>query len=80
MSYCINTHMRPIRLVEQRTVQHMCSVRDNLSRKSNGENMIRMILLALGFFILFQMATRPQEEKEEKTPTMFPLTAPKLDP
>ena len=67
--------MRPIRLVEQRTVQHLTAVQDSLSRKSNGENMIRMILLALFFFILFQMATRPQEEKRD-SPLSFPLTAP----
>ena len=51
---------RPL-LVEKRTVQHMCSVRDGLQRKSNGENMIRIVLLSVIFFIMFQMFSKSHE-------------------
>lgn len=48
--------MRP--LVEQRTIKHMCSVRDNINKQTNGENIVRIVLLAVAFFILVQISTR----------------------
>jgi hypothetical protein len=54
-------------LVEKRTVLHMCTMRDDMVRKSNGENMVRLVLLALAFFTVLQFATREKEkEKDEK--------------
>ena len=52
-------------LVEQRTVRHMCLVRDSSNKKTNGENMVRIVLLAVAFFILLQISTT--EEVEEST-------------
>ena len=52
-------------LVEQRTVRHMCSVRDNSNKKTNGENIVRVVLLAVAFFILLQISTK--EEVAEST-------------
>lgn len=52
-------------LVEQRTVRHMCLVRDNSNKKTNGENIVRIVLIAVAFFILLQISTR--EEVEEST-------------
>ena len=52
-------------LVEQRTVRHMCLVRDNSNKKTNGENIVRIVLLAVAFFILLQISTK--EEVEEST-------------
>lgn len=52
-------------LVEQRTVRHMCLVRDNSNKKTNGENIVRIVLLAVAFFVLLQISTK--EEVEEST-------------
>lgn len=52
-------------LVEQRTVRHMCLVRDNSNKKTNGENIVRIVLIAVAFFILLQISTK--EEVEEST-------------
>ena len=52
-------------LVEQRTVRHMCLVRDNSNKKTNGENIVRIVLLAIAFFVLLQISTK--EEVEEST-------------
>uniref|UniRef100_A0A6C0J030 Uncharacterized protein n=1 Tax=viral metagenome TaxID=1070528 RepID=A0A6C0J030_9ZZZZ len=52
-------------LVEQRTVRHMCLVRNNSNKKTNGENIVRIVLLAVAFFILLQISTK--EEVEEST-------------
>ena len=54
-----------IPLVEQRTIRHMCSVRDSSNRRTNGENIVRIVLLAVAFFILLQISTK--EEVEEST-------------
>lgn len=53
-------------LVEQRTVRHMCMVRDNSNKKSNGENIVRIVLLAVAFFVLLQISTRETEETKPK--------------
>lgn len=53
-------------LVEQRTVRHMCSVRDNSNKKTNGENIVRIVLLAIAFFILLQISTEEVEESTKK--------------
>lgn len=52
-------------LVEQRTVRHMCLARDNSNKKSNGENIVRIVLLAVAFFVLLQISTK--EVVEEST-------------
>jgi hypothetical protein len=52
-------------LVEQRTVRHMCLVRDSSNKKTNGENIVRIVLLAVAFFILLQISTK--EEIKEST-------------
>tara|TARA_Y100000389_G_C17366766_1_gene466738 strand:- start:106 stop:312 length:207 start_codon:yes stop_codon:yes gene_type:complete len=52
-------------LVEQRTLRHMCLVRDNSNKKANGENIVRIVLLAVAFFVLVQISTK--EEVEEST-------------
>jgi len=43
----------------------MCLVRDNSNKKTNGENIVRIVLIAVAFFILLQISTR--EEVEEST-------------
>ena len=53
-------------LVQQRTVRHMYTVRDQMSRKTNGENMVRVVLLALCFFVLLQLCTGAREKDEVK--------------
>lgn len=53
-------------LVELRTMRHLCIVRDNSNKKANGENMIRIVLLAVAFFVLLQFSTREVEEPTKK--------------
>lgn len=53
-------------LVEQRTVRHMCLVRDNSNKKTNGENIVRIVLLAVAFFILLQISTKEEVEETKK--------------
>tara|TARA_B100001741_G_C16406115_1_gene529309 strand:+ start:81 stop:329 length:249 start_codon:yes stop_codon:yes gene_type:complete len=70
---------RPL-LVERRTFHHMCNVRDSMQKKSNGENMIRIVLLCIVFFILLQMfhqnATETtKEEDEDKLSKHWPLSS-----
>lgn len=50
-------------LVEQRTVRHMCLIRDNSNKKTNGENIVRIVLLAVAFFILLQISTKDEVEQ-----------------
>lgn len=45
--------MRP--LVEDRTIRHVWAVQNTVKRKNNGENMIRLILLCVVFFVLVQL-------------------------
>ncbi len=52
-------------LVEQRTVRHMCLVRDNSNKKTNGENIVRIVLLAVAFFVLLQISTREVQEPKK---------------
>lgn len=52
-------------LVEQQTIRKMCSLRDNMTRKNNGENVVRVILLALAFFVVMQISTREPETKSK---------------
>lgn len=52
-------------LVEERTVRHMCLARDNSNKKINGENIVRIVLLAVAFFVLLQISTN-EEVKQEK--------------
>ena len=44
----------------------MCSVRDNSNKKTNGENIVRIVLLAIAFFILLQISTEEVEESTKK--------------
>jgi hypothetical protein len=50
-------------LVQQRTVNHLCLITNNANKKINGENIIRIVLLSVAFFILFQISTKEQEQK-----------------
>ena len=43
----------------------MCLVRDNSNKKTNGENIVRIVLLAVAFFVLLQLSTN--EVVEEST-------------
>ena len=54
-------------LVEQRTVRHMCLVRDSSNKKTNGENIVRIVLLAVAFFVVLQISTRQEEEEASNT-------------
>ena len=56
-------------LVEQRTIRQMCSVRDNINKKTNGENLVRIVLLAVAFFIIIQISTKEPEEKSNQHST-----------
>ncbi len=47
-----------VRLVEQSTLRRMGSVSESMSKKANGENLVRVILLALVFFVIVQIACR----------------------
>jgi hypothetical protein len=44
----------------------MYTVRDQMSRKTNGENMVRVVLLALCFFVLLQLCTGERVKEEIK--------------
>ena len=48
--------MKPAILVEPRTLKRMNSVSENMSKKTNGENIVRIILIALGpeYYSMFQ--------------------------
>ena len=50
-------------LVEQRTVRHMCLIRDNSNKKTNGENIVRIVLLSVAFFVLLHISTKEQTEE-----------------
>lgn len=43
----------------------MCLIRDNSNKKTNGENIVRIVLLAVAFFVLVQISTK--EGVEEST-------------
>jgi hypothetical protein len=64
--------MRPAILVEQRTLKRMNSVSENITKKSNGENIVRIILIALAFFVVIQISTRePEQSKRVKLNNVF---------
>lgn len=41
----------------------MCLIRDNSNKKTNGENIVRIVLLAVAFFILLQISTKDEVEQ-----------------
>tara|TARA_X000000368_G_C22930674_1_gene667471 strand:+ start:727 stop:882 length:156 start_codon:yes stop_codon:yes gene_type:complete len=50
----------------------MNSVSENMSKKTNGENIVRIILIALAFFVVIQISTRaPEEPKKVKIENAF---------
>lgn len=64
--------MKPAILVEPRTLKRMNSVSENMSKKTNGENIVRIILIALAFFVVIQISTRaPEEPKKAKVENAF---------
>ena len=51
-------------LVEQRTIRQMYLVRDTANKKTNGENIVRIVLLAVAFFVVLQISTKNTEENK----------------
>jgi hypothetical protein len=45
----------------------MCLVRDSSNKKTNGENIVRIVLLAVAFFVVLQISTRQEEEEASNT-------------
>ena len=59
-------------LVERRTVEYLCSVRENMNRKSNGENMVRVVLIAVVMFVLLKLSTGSHDLKRSNSNTSKP--------
>jgi len=41
----------------------MCLIRDNSNKKTNGENIVRIVLLSVAFFVLLHISTKEQTEE-----------------
>lgn len=48
--------MRP--LVERSTLSRVYSLKDSVTRKNNGENLVRLILIVMVFFVILTIATK----------------------
>ena len=64
------------KLVEPRTYRHMCLTMQNVQKKNNGENLVRVIIIVVIFFLLLQAMYHTNEiansEKESKTHHFLP--------